>query len=308
MRRALLLAILLTGCGPGILDPILTTGVDPSGPGDATAFETGGPPETTSGASNSSASGPPPTPDPTTLTSGVPDDCTFVCTTTTGDGSFITPPEPPAQCDVWAQDCPVGEKCSAAGLPPLGSDNIACAPIVSDPDQLGEPCQRLAEGHLGPDTCDLGLYCHDLDPLSQKGICSPLCTGDESDPSCPLGQVCMNAALPLCLAACDPLLDACPTGDTCLWLGHEFGCWPAGSVPKHGLFEVCEYVDQCEDGLICTGTENAAECDKDGIGCCIPFCDLNAPACPGVGQACQTFYPDPPPPAGLEHLGVCFLP
>ncbi|MCY1067451.1 hypothetical protein OV090_22075 [Nannocystis sp. RBIL2] len=307
MRRALLLAITLTGCGPGILDPILTTGVDPSDPGDATASETGGPPQTTSGASISSTSSAPPTPDPTTLTSGVTDDCTFVCTPT-DDGVFISPPDPPAQCDVWTQDCPVGEKCSAAGPPPFSTGSIACAAIAPGPAQLGEPCQVLVEGHLGPDTCDLGLYCHDVDPLSQKGTCIPLCTGAADNPACPIGQMCMNAALPLCLAACDPLLDACPAGHTCLWFAHEFGCWPDGDQPKHGLFEVCEYVDQCEDGLICLANESAAECDKDGAACCIPFCDLNAPACPGVGQACKTFYPDPPPPAGLEHLGVCFLP
>jgi hypothetical protein len=306
MRRALLLAITLSGCGPGILDPILTTGVDSSDPGDLTAFETGGPPETTSGASMSSTSGPPSTPDPTTLTSGATEGCTSACTTTE-DGVFILPPDPPAQCDVWAQDCPPGEKCSAAGPPPFSTGSIACATIAPDPAQLGEPCQVLVEGHLGPDTCDLGLYCHDVDPVSQKGTCIPLCTGAAVDPSCPIGQVCLNTALPLCITACDPLLDVCPAGDTCLWLSHEFGCWPDGDQPKHGLFEVCEYVDQCEDGLICLATESAAECDNDGIGCCVPLCDLNSPTCPGVGQTCKTFYPTDPPPAGLEHLGVCSL-
>ncbi|MFZ6182454.1 hypothetical protein [Nannocystis pusilla] len=307
MRRALLLAITLAGCGPGFLDPILTTGVDPSSPGEATALATGGPPETTSGAS--STPGSPSNPGPSTLTSGVPDDCTFVCTaTTTDDGSFIIPPDPPASCDVWVQDCPTGEKCSAAGPPPLDGESIACTPIVSDPDQLGEPCQMLAEGYLGPDTCDLGLYCHDIDPFSQKGTCIPLCTGDFAAPSCPIGQACLKLDLPLCLPACDPRLDLCPAGETCLWLGHEFGCWPAGEQPKKGLFEVCEYADQCEDGQICTNTGTAAECDQDGVACCIPFCDLEAPACPGFGLACEPFYPDNLPPPGLEHLGVCSLP
>lgn len=308
MRRAHLLAITLTGCGPGILDPILTTGPGPSGPGDATAFETGGPPETASGASISTTPDPSSPHDPTSLTSGLTDDCTFVCTATTDDGSFIMPPDPPAQCDVWVQDCSVGEKCTAAGPPPLEADSIACAPIVSDPAQLGEPCQVLVDGHLGPDTCDLGLYCHDVDPLDQKGTCIPLCTGDFAAPICPLDQACLKLDLPLCLDACDPLLDACPADATCLWLGHEFGCWPAGERPKRGPFEACEHADQCEDGLFCTTTGTAAECDKDGAACCIPFCDLDAPACPGLGQACKTFYPDTPPPPGLEHLGVCSLP
>ncbi|PCC70706.1 hypothetical protein SAMN02745121_05409 [Nannocystis exedens] len=314
MRRALLLAITLTGCGPGVLDPILTTtiGFDTSGPADTTALDTAGPPpEATSGASMSSTSGPSASssaPD-TSITTGIPDDCTFVCLPTTGeDGSFIMPPVD-VKCDVWAQDCPAGQKCAVAGPPPLDTDSIACTTLVPEPDQLGEPCQVLVEGHLGPDTCDLGLYCHDVDPRSQKGTCIPLCTGDLDDPTCPLGQVCMDLALPLCLAACDPLLPTCPAGESCAPLSSGFGCWPDSGSPKRGLFEVCESFDQCADGLFCDDPAGAGECDLDELGCCLPLCDLNSPdTCPGLELHCQPFYQDGPPPAGLEHLGVCSLP
>ncbi|WAS93685.1 hypothetical protein [Nannocystis punicea] len=311
MRRPLVLALAFAGCGPGILDPILTAGSASSGPGDTTALETGPPAEAS--ASISSTSGPA-TDGTSFITSASTvtsyDDCTFVCPpTTTGDDSvFIMPADPPAQCDVWAQDCPAGEKCAAAGPPPLTTGSIACAAIVPGPDQLGEPCQVLVEGHLGPDTCDLGLYCHSVDPATQQGTCRPLCTGHSDDPACPSGQVCLNTALPMCFAACDPLVHDCAGDDTCIWIDPQFGCFPAGNQPKNGLFEACEYLDQCEDGLICVDPAGAGECDLEGVGCCLPFCDLDFPdTCPGVGQVCQPFHQGKPP-AGLEHLGLCSLP
>jgi hypothetical protein len=309
MRRPLVLALAFAGCGPGILDPILTAGSD-SGPGDSTALETGPPAEATSSASISSTSATDGASSITSAstTSATDGNCSFACTTAGDDSVFIMPGDPPAQCDVWAQDCPAGEKCAAAGPPPLSTGSIACAAIVPDPDQLGEPCQVLVEGHLGPDTCDLGLYCHNVDPGAQQGTCRPLCTGQSNDTTCPIGQVCLNAALPMCIAACDPLVHDCPGDETCIFVDPEFACFPAGGQPKLGLFEVCDYAYQCEDGLLCVDPAGASECDLEGVGCCLPFCDLDFPdTCPGVGQVCQPFHQGKPP-AGLEHLGLCFLP
>ncbi|MCY0988586.1 hypothetical protein OV203_15745 [Nannocystis sp. ILAH1] len=289
-RSSLSLAFVIALGGCDIFDPIITTGfTSETGPSETSTVTTEDPStsETT-------------TDDPVaTVTTDDPDPSGAV---------FILPPDPPAQCDVWAQDCPAGEKCGAEGPPPYSSGSIACAPIVPAPAQLGEPCQVLVEGHLGPDTCDIGLYCYDVDPVTQHGTCRSLCTGDINDPTCPSGQVCLNAALPMCLDACDPRLDTCPGDAGCLSLYPEFGCW-AGSGQTQGLFEACEYADACQSGLTCFSSESASECDPNGIGCCTPYCDVDLPdTCPGVGQQCMPFYGPGEAPAGLQDLGVCLLP
>ena len=290
-RSSLSLAFVFALGGCDLFEPIITTGLDTW----ATV--------TTDDPSAGSVT--------TDATTGEPVDAATV-TTDDPDPSgavFILPPDPPAQCDVWAQDCPAGEKCGAEGPPPINSGSIACAPIVPGPAQLGEPCQVLVEGHLGPDTCDIGLYCNDVDPVTQQGTCRSLCTGDINDPTCPTGQVCVNTALPMCLDACDPRLDTCPGDAGCLALYPEFGCWSGGSEPKKGLFEACEYPDACGSGLACFSSEGASECDSNDIGCCIPYCDLDHPdTCPGVGQQCTPYYGPGEAPAGLTDLGVCLLP
>lgn len=294
-RSSLSLAFVLALGGCDILDPIITTGLT----SDTGATVTTDDPSAGSVGEVSTVT--------TDATTGEPVDTSTV-TTADPSGAFIFPGDPPAQCDVWAQDCPAGEKCGAEGPPPINSGSIACAPIVPEPAQLGEPCQVLVEGHLGPDTCDIGLYCHDVDPVTQQGTCRSLCTGDQNDPTCPSGQVCVNAALPMCADACDPRLDSCASGERCLWISLGFGCWPDSGEPKKELFETCEYVDACDSGLICAGSNYASECDPNGIGCCLPFCDLDLPACPGVGQECTPFYGPGEAPAGLADLGVCLLP
>lgn len=87
---------------------------------------------------------------------------------------------------------------------------------MPDPDQFGEECEVLVEGHLGPDTCDIGLYCHDVDADTGKGTCTPLCTGSLVAPTCDAGLTCFDVlAVPLCVAECDPLLQGCPAGQAC---------------------------------------------------------------------------------------------
>lgn len=296
----------LAGCDLGILDPIITAGLttDSSETGvmtSATSTTSGDPdPETTADPSTSGEG-----PGTTSDSDGpLPGDTT----TSASGGNFIGPGDPPAGCDVWAQDCPNGEKCSAAGPPPFSSEIIACSPIVPDPDQLGDACEILVEGHLGPDTCDIGLYCHDVDADTGKGTCIPLCTGSQNAPVCDAGLTCLNMALPLCIPECDPLLQNCPAGQACNYLADAFVCWPVMDPPKEEL-EGCEYQNQCEPGLMCAASELVAGCDPNDIGCCTAYCDLDNPGvCPGVGETCRGFFTPGDAPPGYEDVGVCALP
>jgi hypothetical protein len=312
IRYSLPLALVLALGGCDILDPIITTGfTSETGPWETSTATTDVSPATTIiDPSDTTAVDPSAVTiaDTSTVTTSDPSDTTTITTDPSG-GAFIFPADPPAQCDVWAQDCPAGEKCAAQGPKPLSSSSIACAPIVPDPAQLGEPCEVLVEGHLGPDTCDLGLFCYGVDPVTHQGTCAPLCTGTQSEPICGAGRVCAVTDLPMCLTACDPLLGGCAGDDMCLMLTTGFACWPNDDQPQHGVFEACEYVDTCENGLFCGSPDGASECDLDGLGCCLPYCDLNAPnTCPGVGQQCVPFFSPGDAPPGYEHLGACFLP
>ncbi|WP_434427665.1 hypothetical protein [Nannocystis pusilla] len=286
MRSPLLLALVLAGCD--FLDPLLTSGHS----GDDSES---GPPAMTS-----------------TATSDTTGDPVYTCPTcdSTTEGVFIIPPDPPPSCDVYAQDCPSGFKCSAEGPPPFGSDNITCSPIAPEPDQAGESCQRLVQGHYGPDTCDRGLFCDDADPQTGTGTCAVLCQGSDFNPICPADQVCWGSQLPLCVPHCDPLLQDCPVGESCQYAGVDFICLKVQSLPANQLFEGCGGDWYCAPGLSCVDGDVAAECviGLDGPGCCSPYCDLSAPSCPGVGQQCRPYYEPGEAPAGLENLGVCALP
>src|SRR6478752_1114050 len=65
-------------------------------------------------------------------------------TPTTGDdasaGAFIARPDAAIlECDLFLQDCPEGQKCTAlSGSGPL--DTFRCVPVARDPDHPGEPC------------------------------------------------------------------------------------------------------------------------------------------------------------------------
>lgn len=301
-RFALALALALAACDPGFLDPILTTNhTSDSGDTNSTMTSTGtstGDPdpgtggEATSGATSIGTGG----------DDGGNDDG--------GDdtASFVVPPDPPAGCDVWAQDCPAGQKCSAAGPPPLGTDDIECTPIVPAPAQVGEPCQVLDPGNFGPDTCDSGLQCWDVDPDTGVGTCAALCQGSEQNPTCDAGFTCLNIAIPVCVPSCDPLLQDCPAGQNCRDVYTGFACLDIAPLPGKGTFEPCEQVDQCAAGLVCVAPDAAAECDQDQLACCTPFCNLDAPnTCPGDGQVCVPLHGGVNPTPDYEHVGLCFV-
>ncbi|MCY0993270.1 hypothetical protein OV203_39390 [Nannocystis sp. ILAH1] len=289
------LVLVLAGCDLGILDPILTSGHS----GDSES----GPPAMTSTATSDTSTG-------GSDTTGLASETCTTCDSAT-EAVFIVPPEPPPACDVYAQDCPSGFKCTAEGPPPLDFDNITCSAIVPDPDQAGESCQRLVQGHFGPDTCDLGLFCDDIDPQTGTGTCAVICQGSDHQPICGADEECFGYhQMPLCVPHCDPLLQDCPAGDSCQYAGVDFVCLKVDGLPGNQLFEGCGGDWRCAPGLSCADGDVATECvlGGEGPGCCSPYCDLSAPACPGVGQQCRPYYEPGEAPSGLENVGVCALP
>jgi hypothetical protein len=329
VRIALALALAL-GCGPQVaIDDAGESGTAGSGSAGhgATSAASGTAASTTV---NASTSGPGPgsvTGDPTAPTS---------VSTSTGDGTgfeelnFIDDGFDDAgcgfdpregrydctfECDVLAQDCPLGEKCM-----PWANDGGAhwnatrCSPIDSTPAQVGDAC--LVEGSFvsGIDECDLGLMCLHVDPEGE-GVCVAMCTGTAAMPVCEgEGTQCMiryDGAIALCVETCDPVAGSCALGD-CVPIDAGvagpvgFGCFVDTGDAMPG--EPCERPGDCGSGATCNF--GSPEC-PDVFGCCASYCDLEAaePDAPCLpGQICtQIFGPEDADPE-VAHFGMCMAP
>lgn len=328
-----LLAAVALACGPSPGTEVDAT----TGPGpDATSTGTTGP-----GPDASSTIDPPTTggPDSDPTSPGTPGPGTDAGTSTdngtsTGDMlecNFVFECEVPApECDVWAQDCGPGEKCSAYGQ--FASENIRwstiCTPIAQDPAGLGEPCvaeepnfqysdDPYAGVHSGIDNCGAGLKCWGLDS-SHQGTCRPLCTGSADAPVCPEQMECFafdqsedqSHLIDLCLDLCDPVLPGCTgVNELCIPVEEFFVCRrddaPTINLPAYGK---CYDEHDCLSGFICG---ESGSCEADQGECCLPYCDIGVdpnPACnPDLGETCVKLYANNPPP-GAEHVGRCFSP
>jgi hypothetical protein len=250
------------------------------------------------------------TPDPTTgpeTTTGppLPTTSSTTSTTTAATSTGHTPPAPdlggPQPCDQWLEDCPEGQKCA------FDRDyQRVCVPLVPTPDGLGEPCEYLGDG---VDTCDLHAVCWD-------GACVAQCSGPPRAPTCDLpGTLCLFFGVDtinLCVPACDPLAPTCPNGQVCVANPSSpelFVCITDASGREGQTFDPCEYANACDPGLQCADPLDAAECDPEDGGCCLPFCDLTAPnTCPGTGLQCLPWHDEVPAPPGLQDVGACRLP
>jgi len=326
LARPLVFLACLTACGPEA--PMATASSTGDGPGTTSTTD----PATTV-APGTSSSSTTTTPSPTTTTGGDPttgDPTTVDPTTdavTTDPGNFIMPPDgggciAPAgeyevrcsQCSPWVQDCPPGEKC----VPGRDLDDgpwtrTTCVPLDPEPAGPGEPCSVEPLHTRLIDTCDLHSICLGIDPDSLASECVPLCSGSPDAPECPAGSACVIAddgILIPCLPTCDPVAGTCPTGQICIPDApppDDFVCFTADG-PLAQQFEPCDAPDACAAGLACIDATRAVECDPQQADfCCLPYCDLDAPTCPGVMQQCQSAFPDAPPPE-LAHVGVCALP
>jgi hypothetical protein len=229
-----------------------------------------------------------------------------------GGSGFIPTPDGGGntfECDVFAQDCPEGEKCM-----PWANDGgsawnaTRCSPIAPDPGQPGDPCTVEGSGVSGIDDCDLGAMCWNVTP-DGDGTCIEMCSGSPDAPQCDTsGTVCTvsnEGALAICQPLCNPLAQECDTGEGCYPIQGVVVCAPDASGDMGGAGDPCEYINACDDGLFCAGAAAVPGC-AGSVGCCSPFCTVGDDSACLVGQTCTPMYPPGEAPlACVEDVGMC---
>jgi hypothetical protein len=224
------------------------------------------------------------------------------------------------ECDLFAQDCPRGEKCVAWASDGGDVFNATkCVPVVDDPAGPGETCHVEGSPYSGIDDCEHGAMCWNVDPDTLEGFCAPLCTGDESNPYCDEPNWVCNIPADgyvICKFWCDPIEQNCPEGQACYPILEEWGCASDASGDTGAYGESCRFINVCDPGLICLVASTVPPgqpCDG-ATGCCTEVCDLDDPLgdqqCAGAaeGQTCQPWYDEGAAPTGYEDVGVCTLP
>lgn len=217
------------------------------------------------------------------------------------------------ECDVFDQDCPAGSKCM-----PVDTDNDGihdasqCVPLQESPGVPGDPCQVEGSPASGIDDCEAGAICWGVNQ-DGEGTCVEMCTGSLDSPHCADGLICdisNGANLVLCLTACDPLAPTCPEGKVCI-RGSDgvFLCDTDASGNKGAYGDDCEYLNDCDNGLLCVGGTLVPGCPSSS--CCTEYCELGTDnLCAGAPkQQCVPYYEnegDAPP--GFEDVGVCAIP
>ncbi|QRK05470.1 hypothetical protein JQX13_35645 [Archangium violaceum] len=169
----------------------------------------------------------------------------------------------PGECDLVAQNCPAGNKCTYVRQ---GSETTRrCVPDGTVTE--GGACESTTQpgGDIFYDTCKAGLYC--TDQTGPDGgttfTCQKFCYGNEQ---CTAPRACVEVLrftgsdeLPrVCGEAgsgCDPLAQGCAS---------SLGCYP---TPGSGA--VCVTAGTVEDGSPCAYSNDCkpgSACVKDGAG------------------------------------------
>lgn len=311
-RTLLFIPVAVVACGPATVIP--SDDSSSTGAGDSAASVETTAAATTTTAVDSSAGDPSTTIGP--VTEGNPDD----------DGTvFIGPSDDDGdqfECDIWVDDCPLGQKCMPWANDGGGSWNAwKCMPIAEDPKGLGEACTVEDSPASGIDDCAAGSMCWNVEPDTLVGECVAFCMGNEASPTC--GDLCSHCAISadgvllLCLPTCDPLAQNCNEGEGCYPVEETFACAPDVSQEDGALGDPCEFINVCDPGLFCAlpgDVPDAIMPDCDGaLGCCVPFCDPTAAdPCPYPGfetAECVPWFGDGQlPPCYSGVIGACVLP
>jgi hypothetical protein len=298
-RGLLFSALLWSGCGPtsNLGDTDATT----ESVGVTGGMTASSDPSTTHGSvtidlstSTSSAS----TTDPTSTTAS-PTCPSFICEGDVPAGE---------ECDVFAQECPDGEKC-APTIPDWASawDSSRCVPVTGT-DLPGDPCTS-EDVAAGLDSCVKGAMCWGVD-MDGNGTCVAQCSGTPDAPICPNNGNCTIAAdgfLAICLPECDPLLQDCAEGAACYPVNDGFQCAPDASGDTGKANDLCEFINVCEGGLSCQPPESVgAGCPPRSLGCCTPFCEFPDGPCPNPDQSCVQWFDPAILPEGDPKLDIGF--
>lgn len=227
---------------------------------------------------------------------------------------FIELPDlPGSACDIYEQDCPDGQKCNAWSSDGDASwDATACFPIDPNPDPIGSPCTTEGGGVSGVDSCEKGAMCWGIDSQTGEGTCVGLCTCSPDQPICTTpNTTCVitnDGVLNLCLPVCDPLdPQACGDAEVCLnnpLDGKFFICIIDASGDEGQTGDPCQFANACDPAHACLSPEVFPGCDMLEPGCCVPYCDLDAPDCP-QGTSCTAFYDEGMAPTCFEDVGLC---
>lgn len=261
--------------------------------------------------------------DPPSVTTGedATDDASDWDDTGDSPAGFYAGPSPDGQvsveCDLFAQDCPEGEKCM-----PWANDGgsawnaTRCTPLAAPPVQVGDECTVEGSGVSGIDDCDTGVMCWDVDSETNTGTCVSMCIGDEANPICEdpdtTCAIMNDGVLVLCVPTCDPLLQDCEEGQACYPVLDEFVCLPDGSGEMGAAGDQCEYIDACDPGTVCLGAAAITTCQ--GAGCCVPVCDHTDAESDALcaefdaGTLCEPWFEDGRAPPDYQHIGACVAP
>ncbi|MCH9685530.1 MAG: von Willebrand factor type A domain-containing protein, partial [Deltaproteobacteria bacterium] len=108
------------------------------------------------------------------------------------------------ECDIWAQDCPDGEKCMPWSNDGSGEWNATrCSPVADMPGSAGGACMVEGGPASGIDDCNERSMCWDVD-RNNDGTCIGFCLGEQDQPYCPGDQWCFigyEGAISVCMPA-----------------------------------------------------------------------------------------------------------
>lgn len=228
---------------------------------------------------------------------------------------FIVPPDGgiSGQCDPRVQDCPEGQKCTAVAPVEGEPWGVNTCVEINGEGAVGDPCDVENGKYTGVDNCALGNICLLTDEEGQDGVCVEFCNTSDNCPNTPTADcvVYNDGSLPICLPACDPLVQDCPEGQACYnSAGDLFVCFKESAMPGEGAPGAeCQYINQCQKGGFCASAASVSNCPPMSTGCCTPFCPVsggNAPC--QAGEECTPFFEMGMAPPSYEDVGVCVIP
>ena len=291
------------------------TGQTTSADAETSGVPTSGTSSASSGSGAETGTG---APEPGTATSMTPEPGSTAGPDTGGDTStgcdFICNPtdDNPSMCDVFAQNCPEGEKCAAYADDGGSTWNAnKCVPVMGS-GQHGDACTVTGGGVSGLDDCVKGVMCWGVDPETSEGNCIALCTGTVEAPVCPVNSSCKfygGGVLNVCIPRCNPLTSPCPGDDLCIPTGDDFTCVLDASGEEGQRYDPCEYANACDQGLFCADPANAGMCDPNATGCCLQFCDITKEPTPCTDDLqCITWWVEGESvPPDLANIGACII-